>query len=577
MGIAALRKTVAFSVLVVLLSGCASSATRAPTPSATTFPHTTIDPTTITGKLLMGYQGWFGCPNDGSRVNDWLHWLSSAPAVASNIRVDMWPDTSELNATDRCPTQMSRPDGTPAYLYSAYDPRVELLHFQWMAQYGIDGVMLQRFTSGLRDPVFAERDNTVTHNVLAAAQATGRVFNIMYDVSGDDAATFIPRIEADWKYLVDTLNVTESARYLRQGGKPVLAIWGLGFTDHPGSPAQAMELVNFFEKNSNPKYQVTLMGGVPTYWRTLHNDAQTDPGFAAYYCALNIISPWTVGRYQSDIEVDQYARQLVAPDLAKAKECGAQYMPVVSPGTSFHNASGSPVNEFARRGGRFYWRQVSDFLAAGATMLYNAMFDEVDEGTAMYKTAPTAADQPAGAQLVSLDADGEAIPNDWYLRLAGEATKMLRKDAPLTAKMPLTPTPAPGSYPLQIRVETTSDWTVVSLLAGGELVPLDVSSYSPSPDITAGWSDNQFTLNQPAAKAGSVSVNMVVDTYLREVTPASTLHFRIERGGAGSTTVVFSRMVGGKSTIVKTVVWSGTGTGERNPYDVAIPAAPFIS
>ena len=26
-------------------------------------------PTTLDGKLLMGYQGWFGCPQDGSAAN----------------------------------------------------------------------------------------------------------------------------------------------------------------------------------------------------------------------------------------------------------------------------------------------------------------------------------------------------------------------------------------------------------------------------------------------------------------------------------------------------------------------------
>lgn len=574
MGITALGKAVAVSTLLVLLIGCASPGTSSTAPSATPFPHTTIDPTTITGKLLMGYQGWFGCPNDGSRINDWVHWFKANPPVAANIRVDLWPDTSELSLADRCPTQMSRPDGTPAYLYSAYNPRTVMLHFKWMSQYGIDGAMLQRFTSVLRDPVFQDRDNQVTRNVMAAAQAYGRVFNIMYDVSGDDAATFIPRIEADWKYLVDGLKVTASPRYLHQGGKPVLAVWGLGFTDHPGTPAQAMELVHFFEDNPDPRYRVTLMGGVPTYWRSLRNDSQTDPGFADYYCSLNIISPWTVGRYRSDVEVDQYARQLVVPDIARAKQCGAEYMPVVYPGTSFHNSGGLPFNDFPRRGGRFYWRQVYDFLASGATMLYNAMFDEVDEGTAMYKTAPTAADQPVGAEFVSLDADGASIPNDWYLRLAGEATRMLRGDRPLTAKMPFTPTPAPGSYPIQIRVETTSDWTVFSLVEGGVILPQEVISYSPG--VTADWSGSQFTLNQPLEQAGSTSVELVVNAYLRNVTPDSTLHFRIERGAIGSTTVELSAIVGGQPVVVQTLVWSGTGTGARNPRDFEIPARDFV-
>jgi hypothetical protein len=566
-------KAACAGLLLLTLIGCATSSQAKTTPTATTFPHTTINPTTLTGKLMMGYQGWFGCPNDGSQLNDWVHWLKATPAVAANIRVDMWPDTAELDSADRCPTQMTLPDGSPAYLYSAYSPKTILRHFQWMAQYGVDGVMLQRFTSTLTVPALGDHDNRVAQNVMNAAQATGRVFNMMYDITGEDAATFVPRIEADWKYLVDTLKVTQSPQYLHHAGKPVLALWGIGFTDRPGTPAQAMELLNFFEHNPDPRYQVTLLGGVPTYWRTLTNDALPDPGYANYYCALNVISPWTVGRYASDIEIDQYASQVVTPDVARAKQCGAQYMPVVYPGTSFHNSGGTPLNLVPRRGGRFYWRQVYDFLSAGATMLYNAMFDEVDEGTAMYKTAATAASQPTGASFVSLDSDGEAVPSDWYLRLAGEASKLTRHETPLTAKMPFLSAPAVGSYPIQIRVATTSDWTNVTLLDGGEFVPMEVTSYSPG--ISAGWTGPQFHLNQPPGQQG-VSIEVVARGYLRNVTAASTLRFRIERGAIGSSTLELAAIVGGNPVVVQTFVWSGN-PGGLNPADFTVSAKEFIS
>ena len=58
---------------------------------------------------------------------------------------------------------------------------------------------------------------------------------------------------------------------------------------------------------------------------------------------------------------------------------------------------------------------------------------------AALKLAPTAADKPAQGSFLSLDADGQALPSDWYLRLAGEASKMLRKETPLTATIPITP------------------------------------------------------------------------------------------------------------------------------------------
>ena len=81
----------------------------------------------------------------------------------------------------------------------------------------------------------------------------------------------------------------------------------------------------------------------------------------------------------------------------------------------------------SRRGGRFFWRQVEQAVGAGDTMLYNAMFDEVDEGTAMFKLASTANEVPAAASIVTLDADGEILPSDWYLQLAREAQQRLRR------------------------------------------------------------------------------------------------------------------------------------------------------
>jgi hypothetical protein len=101
-------------------------------------------------------------------------------------------------------------------------------------------------------------------------------------------------------------------------------------------------------------------------------------------------------------------------------------VPVTFPGFSWRNMNpDARFNQIPRRGGRFFWRQVEQALASGATTLYGAMFDEVDEGTAMFKIASTARDAPAGVATVTLDADGELLPSDWYLRLAREAQKRL--------------------------------------------------------------------------------------------------------------------------------------------------------
>jgi hypothetical protein len=61
-----------------------------------------IDASTLTGKLMMGYQGWFLCPGDASPVNEWVHWFNNQRPSAASLTVEMWPDTSELDESELC-------------------------------------------------------------------------------------------------------------------------------------------------------------------------------------------------------------------------------------------------------------------------------------------------------------------------------------------------------------------------------------------------------------------------------------------------------------------------------------------
>jgi hypothetical protein len=62
-------------------------------------------------------------------------------------------------------------------------------------------------------------------------------------------------------------------------------------------------------------------------------------------------------------------------------------------------------------------------------MLYVAMFDEMDEGTAIFKCSNT---PPEGVRLC----DYEGVPTDHYLWLTGQAGKMLRGEIPFSTAMP---------------------------------------------------------------------------------------------------------------------------------------------
>ncbi|HEY5914073.1 MAG TPA: Ig-like domain-containing protein [Verrucomicrobiae bacterium] len=395
-----------------------------------------VDPTTLDRKLMMGYQGWFACPGDGSALNRWVHWFRNNTPAATNATVDFWPDIAELEPDELFNTLMTLPGGGPARVYSPYKQKTVVRHFRWMKDNNLDGVFLQRFSSSLANPDHFAFRNQVTTNVRLGAETYGRVFAIMYDISGQNAATLVSTLTNDWAYLVNTLRVVNSPSYVRHNGKPVVAIWGFGFTDRPGTPGDALTVINWFKAAG-----CTVMGGVPTNWRTLQGDSQTNAAWAGAYRAFDIISPWAVGRYSTLGGADTFKYNYITPDLAECRNRGIAYMPVVFPGFSWHNLKGdpSPLNQIPRNGGTFYWRQVYNAISAGCTMIYGAMYDEVDEGTAMFKMAPTPNQLPVEGTFVPLNIDGQVLPSDWYLRLADQASRMLRRDIPLQALLPIRP------------------------------------------------------------------------------------------------------------------------------------------
>ncbi len=393
-----------------------------------------VDARTMTSKLLMGYQGWFGCPGDGSASSAWIHWFRSQNPVATDATVDFWPDVAELDTDELFATSMTYPDGAPAKLYSAYNAKTVLRHFKWMRDHHLDGVFLQRFSGGVSDASTFARMNKVANNVRTGADAYRRVFAMMYDISGHPTNTLVSALTNDWLYLVNTLQITNSSRYLHHNGKPVVGVWGFGFSGRQDTPQQAQAAINFFKSVG-----LTVVGGVPTHWRTLNNDAQSNPAWAAVFRSFDIISPWSVGRYGDIAGADNFRQNLIVPDLAEAAANGREYLPVIFPGFSWHNLLGGPLNQIPRNGGTFYWQQAYNAKLSGCTMIYGAMFDEVDEGTAMFKLAPTANEIPAQGSWVPLDIDGSSLPSDWYLRLANEASRMLRGDIPIRSTIPITP------------------------------------------------------------------------------------------------------------------------------------------
>jgi len=91
----------------------------------------------------------------------------------------------------------------------------------------------------------------------------------------------------------------------------------------------------------------------------------------------------------------------------------------------------------------FLWSQFVAAKRAGATMIYVAMFDEVDEGTAIFKCAN---DVPVGGPNRFLTYEG--LPGDFYLQLTGSGARLLRGELPVTDAIPVT---RAGAFPAPAR------------------------------------------------------------------------------------------------------------------------------
>ena len=442
-----MRRGLAAIASVVTLASCRAPPTAtsltAPDPvpcpagaSADGGARETVDATTLDRKMMLGYQGWFFCPGDGSPDDDWNHWFSmpTNPTPAS-VTVDFLPDMTEVPAVEQCPTPLVLADGSVVAVYSAYRAASVLRHFQWMKDYDLDGVFLQRLSHNLPYPDRFEERNVVAENVRTAAEQTGRIFAMMYDISGEDPSTFVARIEQDWQFLVDSLALTASPQYAHHHGYPVVGLWGFGADGRPGTPRDELDLLAFF--HADGPYHATVYGGVTTDWRT-RTDCVAGVCWSDALGQFDVISPWSVGTYVDAASAYAYGNTVRA-DIAAATAAGRDYAPVVFPGFSWHNKTpGAPTNQIPRDAGRFYWSQVVADIGAGSTMMYGAMFDEVDEGTAMFKVVPTAVALPASPAFVPLDADGYRLPSDWYLQLAGEAGRTLRGERLACGALPLS-------------------------------------------------------------------------------------------------------------------------------------------
>ncbi|KAK0475147.1 hypothetical protein IW261DRAFT_1495730 [Armillaria novae-zelandiae] len=365
----------------------------------------------------------FTCGGDGEPVGEghhgWLHWFNCPIPDGGKPNIDVWPDVSAYSPSELFPAPgLKFQSGEQAFLFSSRHPKT-VGHFHWMAEHGVDGAFLQRFAGEVDIEGGAVGNlrirDEVGDAVMRAAEQEGRVFAIMYD--------------RDWTHLVREKGILDSPNYLHEKGKPVIALWGFGFAEARHTPDLLRAITNSI-RNLTPG-GAYLMAGTPTHWRTSESDADPDPGFLNVWLnEFDAISPWTVGRYRSDEDIERFAETKMKGDMDLIKrqaENGGRkidYIPVVLPGsTGFNLTEGRWTwNDMKRKGGRFLWKQIFHAKRLGIRTMYGAMWDEYDEGTAFMPIVTKKSMLPQSGQ------NGYDLPSDWYMRICGFAAEGLRSE-----------------------------------------------------------------------------------------------------------------------------------------------------
>ena len=371
---------------------------------------------TYQGLVMAGYQGWFNTSKDGANLG-WRHYGGKTGFCPGSCTVDMWPETSEYPVLYS--TEFRHENGDVAKTFSSHDPSTVDTHFRWMEEYGIDGVFMQRFICDMKRKNIRAHFDHVLDCAMTSADKHHRAIAIMYDLSGmrsEDVDFLLEDIDGiDKKHNLHNRDKNNS--YLYHNGKPLVAVWGVGFND--GRAYGLPDAAKIIKGLKNKGFSIML--GVPTYWRELREDTDNDSKVHDLILQCDIVMPWFVGRYNESGFKD-FSRN-ITQDLDWCNRNRVDYAPLCFPGFSWANMKGEGSLYIPRNHGSFFKAQLDNALECGAKMIYIAMFDEIDEGTAIFKCASKVPKAGKGTTFEPIDEDSET---DLYLRLAGDASKKLK-------------------------------------------------------------------------------------------------------------------------------------------------------
>ena len=177
---------------------------------------------------------------------------------------------------------------------------------------------------------------------MEAANKYERAICVMYDLSGmkpgEEGLLLKDIAEIARQYSIK--DHVKNPSYLYHNGKPLVTVWGVGFNDNRRYGLKETERII----DSLKLQGFSVMLGVPTQWRELKGDTESDPHLHQLIRKCDIVMPWFVGRYNENTYPK--FQKLVEADIQWAKKNQVDYAPLVFPGFSWGNMKGQDHNSF---------------------------------------------------------------------------------------------------------------------------------------------------------------------------------------------------------------------------------------
>ncbi|UCF61803.1 MAG: protein kinase [Anaerolineaceae bacterium] len=420
--------------------------------------------------------------------------------------------------------------------YSSFDPLAVAHHFDWLRRAGVGVVITSWWGQGsLEDEAvlllleMAERYGlkVAFHIEPYGGRSTGRVVDdieYLYRRYGEHPAFFRTPAQSRWSH--------------DDRPKGLFFIWNIY---HPNPDEEPVE---------------------PEEWLDAIEAIHAMPDGGLVIANTTDISWIDRGHFDG---IYNYATLHVEPssfNWAQNIPQQAWYVPSVLPGFSAKRIGYPPSDFVDRRGGATYEEQWTAALGVGVEpqMITITSFNEWHEGTQIEPAIMGIKNQKGYTY-----ADYGDLGPEGYLGLTRELLQVFLE------------TEWPPRYRAQIRMVTTSDWTVFKIVSGASWIRPSIVIASDEAEVAEVF-DGNILLQQPIQRAEEGdAVELVIEILFTNMNPDGTLTLRIERGNIGWTEVELFNFQGEEPILIETHHWGEISGGGRNMFTFQIPAAEFVA